>query len=265
MGDKDARARRRLTRRDVVAASAAALAIPAILRHTRAYAQEPVMGIGYVSALTGVHARTAVADPHVLAGIRAILANGLENNGRRRPRWRFYHKDSQRHPCRRWLAAELVLRREGRSELPRHRHRMRPTRSPTSPKVNGVPCITTDSPWQPFFFGRGGNPEIGFDWTYHFYWGVEDHRSVHRLVERSRHRHGRGRRLQRWSGYQRLDESKEWFPGCAGEGRLRLGPIANIRIAVRLQIALRRPTAARRFLPTSDRRRQGGGLSDPDG
>jgi len=39
---------------------------------------------------------------------------------------------------------------------------------------NGVPCITTDAPWQSYFFGRGGTPEKGFDWTYHFFWGLED-------------------------------------------------------------------------------------------
>jgi branched-chain amino acid transport system substrate-binding protein len=30
------------------------------------------------------------------------------------------------------------------------------------------------SPWQPWFFARGGKPETGFEWTYHFFWGLED-------------------------------------------------------------------------------------------
>jgi branched-chain amino acid transport system substrate-binding protein len=41
-------------------------------------------------------------------------------------------------------------------------------------EVNGVPCVTTDTPWQPWFFGRRGNPAKGFDWTYHFFWGADD-------------------------------------------------------------------------------------------
>ena len=41
-------------------------------------------------------------------------------------------------------------------------------------EVNEVPCITTDCPWQPYFFGRNGDPAKGFDWTYHFFWGLED-------------------------------------------------------------------------------------------
>lgn len=41
-------------------------------------------------------------------------------------------------------------------------------------EINEVPCITTDAPWQPYFFGRGGNPAEGFQSTYHFFWGLED-------------------------------------------------------------------------------------------
>ena len=36
-----------------------------------------------------------------------------------------------------------------------------------------TPCVSTDAPWQAYFFGRGGKPDKGFDWTYHFFWGVE--------------------------------------------------------------------------------------------
>jgi branched-chain amino acid transport system substrate-binding protein len=41
-------------------------------------------------------------------------------------------------------------------------------------EANGVPCITNDAPWQPVFFGRKGDPKKGFQWTYHFFWGLED-------------------------------------------------------------------------------------------
>ena len=37
-----------------------------------------------------------------------------------------------------------------------------------------MPCITTNCPWQPYFFGRNGDPKKGFTWTYHFFWGLED-------------------------------------------------------------------------------------------
>jgi branched-chain amino acid transport system substrate-binding protein len=41
-------------------------------------------------------------------------------------------------------------------------------------EANETPCITTITPWQPYFFGRHGVPDKGFTWTYHFFWGLED-------------------------------------------------------------------------------------------
>ena len=42
-------------------------------------------------------------------------------------------------------------------------------------EANATPCITTVAPWQPYFIGRGGVPgETSFNWTYHFFWGLED-------------------------------------------------------------------------------------------
>lgn len=40
-------------------------------------------------------------------------------------------------------------------------------------EANGVPCLSTLAPWQPYFFGRGGDPAAGFNWTYHFFWGAD--------------------------------------------------------------------------------------------
>ena len=43
-------------------------------------------------------------------------------------------------------------------------------------EANGVPCISTVAPWQPYFFARQADPADPkpFDWTYHFFWGLED-------------------------------------------------------------------------------------------
>jgi len=40
-------------------------------------------------------------------------------------------------------------------------------------EANGMPCLSTLAPWQPYFFGRKGDPAKGFDWTYHFFWGAD--------------------------------------------------------------------------------------------
>ena len=43
----------------------------------------------------------------------------------------------------------------------------------------GMPCISTVTPWQPWFFGRGGKPGSKFTWTYNFFWGLEDVEDVY--------------------------------------------------------------------------------------
>ena len=40
-------------------------------------------------------------------------------------------------------------------------------------ELNEVPCISTDTPWDGHFFGRRGDPAVGFKWTYHFFWGAK--------------------------------------------------------------------------------------------
>src|SRR4029079_4774454 len=41
-------------------------------------------------------------------------------------------------------------------------------------EVTETPCVATNCPWQPYFFGRKGDPAKGFTWTYLFFWGLED-------------------------------------------------------------------------------------------
>ncbi len=40
----------------------------------------------------------------------------------------------------------------------------------------GVPCLSSSAPWQPWYFGRQRDPAKPqpFQWTYHFFWGLED-------------------------------------------------------------------------------------------
>jgi branched-chain amino acid transport system substrate-binding protein len=161
------------SRRTFMKTGAMALATPAILHFTRAYADTPKLKIGHVSPRTGPLAGFAEADDHILAGINKVLAKGIENNGKS---WaiEIISKDSQSNPNRAAeVAAELILKEEVdiivAASTP-------DTVNPVSDQAeaNGTPCITTDCPWQPYFFGRNGNPETGFENTYHFFWGLED-------------------------------------------------------------------------------------------
>ncbi|MBD1548577.1 ABC transporter substrate-binding protein [Roseibium aggregatum] len=162
-----------ISRRKLLAGAAVGLAAPAILYRTRAYAANPVIKVGHVSPKTGPLAGFGEADEYVIAQIQRLFNAGLQNNGKTYT-IEIITKDSQSNPNRAAeVAAELILGEEvdilvGDS-----------TPDTTNPvadqaEVNEVPCITTNCPWQPYFFGRNGDPAKGFEYTYHFFWGLED-------------------------------------------------------------------------------------------
>ncbi|MEO0487832.1 MAG: ABC transporter substrate-binding protein [Pseudomonadota bacterium] len=161
------------SRRGFLAGTAAAVAAPALLSGTRAYARTKTLRLGFVSPKTGPLAGFAEADDHILEGIRQTFAGGLQNNG---SSWEveIITRDSQSNPNRAAeVAADLILGEEVDIML------AAATPDTTNPvadqaEINEVPCITTDAPWQPYFFGRNGNPAEGFQSTYHFFWGLED-------------------------------------------------------------------------------------------
>ena len=161
------------TRRRFLTGVGATLAAPAILKYSKAYAANPTIKVGFVSPQTGPLAGFGEADEFVLKGIRAAFAGGIENNGKSY-NVEIITKDSQSNPNRAAeVAADLILRDEVDIIVATS------TPDTTNPvadqaEINEIPCITTDCPWQPYFFGRNGNPAEGFDFTYHFFWGLED-------------------------------------------------------------------------------------------
>ena len=161
------------SRRQFIAGTALTLAAPAILTSGRAYAANPVIKVGHVSPRTGPLAGFAEADDYVLDAVNQAIAGGLENNGKAYT-IEIISKDSQSNPNRAAeVAADLILGDEVdiivAASTP-------DTVNPVSDQaeINEVPCITTDCPWQPYFFGRNGVPGEGFENTYHFFWGLED-------------------------------------------------------------------------------------------
>lgn len=129
--------------------------------------------IGYVSPQTGPLAVFAEPDPFTLAEMKKALADGIMVGGRKYA-VEIVYKDSQSNSNRAAEAAsELILNDKVDIVVAAS------TPATTNPvadqcELNGVPCVTNDTPWQPHFFGRGGDPKKGFDWTYHFFWGLED-------------------------------------------------------------------------------------------
>jgi len=129
--------------------------------------------IGFVTPQTGPLAIFAEPDEFVLGQFRKRLEGGLAINGALHP-VEFVVKDSQSSSNRASsVAQELIF--EDEVDI------ITATSTPdtTNPvadqaELNGVPCITNDTPWQPHFFGRQGDPSVGFDYTFHFFWGLED-------------------------------------------------------------------------------------------
>jgi branched-chain amino acid transport system substrate-binding protein len=161
-----------ITRRRLLKTGSAFIAAPSILRVTRASAQDAVFKMGIVTPLTGPLAGFGEAQDWIIAGLQEPMA-GLTNNDKP-VKVEIIAKDSQSNPNRAAeVAGELITNDQVNLLLAKD------TPDTTNPaadqaELNGVPCISTNCPWQPYFFGRGGNPETGFDWTYHFFWGLED-------------------------------------------------------------------------------------------
>src|SRR5713226_1422377 len=129
--------------------------------------------LGYVSPQTGPLAAFGEADKFVIAEMREVLKAGITVAGKSFP-VEIIVKDSQSNPNKAGeAAADLILKDKADLML------VASTPETTNPvsdqcEINEVPCISTVAPWQPWFFTRGGKPDKGFDWTYHFFWGLED-------------------------------------------------------------------------------------------
>ena len=162
-----------ISRRTLVKTGIGALAAPAVLRVLPAQAQSQVIKIGHVSPKTGPLAGFGEADNFILEQVRGILSKGLVNGGKTY-KVEIISKDSQSNASRASeVASELILGDKVNLIV------ASATPDTTNPvadqaEVNEVPCITTNCPWQPYFFGRKGDPKKGFTWTYHFFWGLED-------------------------------------------------------------------------------------------
>src|SRR6202142_3911204 len=162
-----------ISRRTLVKTGIGALTAPAVLRVLPAQAQSQVIKIGHVSPKTGPLAGFGEADNYILEQVRGILSKGLSNGGKTY-KVEIISKDSQSNANRASeVPSELILGHKVNLIV------ASATPDTTNPvadqaEVNEIPCITTDCPWQPYFFGRNGDPKKGFTWTYHFFWGLED-------------------------------------------------------------------------------------------
>jgi branched-chain amino acid transport system substrate-binding protein len=173
----------RVNRRNFIKASAATgaalAALPVFAPAVRA--AKSIM-LGYVSPQTGPLAAFAQADNFVVSNFLNTVKGGLKIGSATYP-VEVVIKDSQSNPNRAAeVAKELIVSNKIDVML------VASTPETTNPvstqcEIEEVPCISTVAPWQPFFIGRQSNPGDPASWkpfnyTYHFFWGLEDVISV---------------------------------------------------------------------------------------
>lgn len=166
------KSRNLMNRRAVLAGGASLLSAPMILRASRASAQAASFKIGFVNPATGPLAGFGEADQYIMDAARAAMG-GITNNGAP-VNIEIIYKDTQSNSNRAAEVAVELIESDGvdlivASGAP-------DTTNPVADQCELAekPCITTVAPWQPYFFGRSGDPATGFQSTYHFFWGLED-------------------------------------------------------------------------------------------
>jgi branched-chain amino acid transport system substrate-binding protein len=135
--------------------------------------------LGYVTPKTGSLAGFGEADDYVLGSMQEIFKDGLRIGGTSYP-IQIVPKDTQSDPNRAaTVAGDLINTDKVDIVL------VSSTPETTNPvtgqcEANGVPCISTVAPWQPWFLGQQQDPANPkpFKWAYHFFWGLEDIESV---------------------------------------------------------------------------------------
>src|SRR5262249_47409882 len=150
-----------ISRRNALKAAVGAVTAPAVLQVIPVNAQSRVIKIGHVSPRTGPLAGFGEADTFILEQVRGILKDGVSVAGRTYP-VQIISKDSQSSGSRASeVASELILGDKVDLIIAASTP---DTTNPVSDQaeVNEVPCVTTNCPWQPYFFGRKGDPAKGF-------------------------------------------------------------------------------------------------------
>jgi len=153
-------------RRNLLKAGSATMALATLPKF--AYAQGSIIKIGYVSPQTGPLAPFGEADKFVIDQMQTAFKNGMSVGGKKMA-VQILLKDSQSNPNRAGeVANDLILKDKVQLVLTAGTPE---TANPVSDacELNEVPCISSVVPWQPWFFGRKGDPAKGFNWTYHFF------------------------------------------------------------------------------------------------
>jgi branched-chain amino acid transport system substrate-binding protein len=154
-------------------AAGAAFGLAPYIATSRALAASRTIKIGYVTPRTGPYGAFGEADAFVINQIGRVLRKGLKIGKDTFP-VQILGRDSQSNSNRAATVAQSLILDDNVDLI-----LVAGTPDTTNPvadtcEANKVPCISSVAPWQPYFFGRKGDPAKGFTYTYHFFWGLED-------------------------------------------------------------------------------------------
>jgi branched-chain amino acid transport system substrate-binding protein len=129
--------------------------------------------IGLVSPQTGPLAPFGETDTYIVGLMQGIFASGLDVAGTTHP-VEIELKDTQSDPTRAAEVTQELIDAGVDLVIPGA------TPETTNPvgdtaEANGVPCLSSVAPWQPWFFRNTDvTLETTYEWQYHFFWGLED-------------------------------------------------------------------------------------------
>jgi branched-chain amino acid transport system substrate-binding protein len=157
------------------AAATAAFGLAPYIATSRAFASSRTIKIGLVTPRTGPLASFGQADDFTVAQMKRVFAKGLRVGKNTYP-IQILQRDAQSKSDRAATVAQSLILDDNVDLM-----LVGDTPDIVNPvtdtcEANGVPCISSLAPWQPYFFGRQKNPAkpVPFKWTYHFFWGLED-------------------------------------------------------------------------------------------
>ena len=133
--------------------------------------------IGYVAPITGALAAFGEGDQYVVDQMTAYFKDHPIQAGGKSYGVQILLKDSQSDPKRAGEVAGELINTDGVDILMAHATPETTVPVAAQCEANATPCITADTPWQPWVAGMGGNPgdpKTSFKWAYHFFWGLED-------------------------------------------------------------------------------------------
>ncbi|MBU6441474.1 MAG: ABC transporter substrate-binding protein [Betaproteobacteria bacterium] len=159
------------SRRRLVAAAGAAALLPLQAQAAPAGTE---LRIGYISPRTGALAGFGECDPFVLDLVRKKTGGRIEVAGKSYA-LNILERDTQSDPTRASQLAKQLINDE-KVDL------MLTTSTPETVnpvadacEAGATPCLSTNDPWQSWYFGRGAKPgqPSPFKWSYHFCFGTE--------------------------------------------------------------------------------------------